>query len=127
MFSRSLAVSLAILVPLSTAFIELWISTVVFLAASALLLARFLTSSATTAKPLPAAPALAASTAALSASMLVWNAISSIVLIIFPISPDVWLISFIALIISSICSLVCSISEPRFATFWFAVFALSAF
>jgi len=35
---------------------------------------------------LPAEPALAASTAALSASILVWNAISSIAFIIFPIS-----------------------------------------
>ena len=39
--------------------------------ASALLLARLRTSSATTAKPLPAAPARAASTAAFSARMLV--------------------------------------------------------
>ena len=38
------------------------------------------TSSATTAKPIPASPARAASTAALSARMLVWNAISSTVL-----------------------------------------------
>ena len=39
--------------------------------------ARVRTSEATTAKPLPASPARAASTAALSASRLVWNAISS--------------------------------------------------
>jgi hypothetical protein len=45
--------------------------------------ARLRTSSATTAKPMPASPARAASTAAFSARMLVWNAISSIVLMIF--------------------------------------------
>ena len=39
------------------------------------------TSSATTAKPRPASPARAASTLALSASRLVWNAISSIVIV----------------------------------------------
>ncbi|WP_278245295.1 hypothetical protein [Clostridium sp. BL8] len=37
--------------------------------------ASFLTSSATTAKPLPCSPALAASMAAFSASKLVWPAI----------------------------------------------------
>src|SRR5664280_2872994 len=40
--------------------------------------ARLRTSEATTAKPRPASPARAASTAALSASRLVWRAISSI-------------------------------------------------
>ena len=45
--------------------------------------ARLRTSSATTAKPAPASPARAASTAALSARMFVWKAISSIVLMIF--------------------------------------------
>src|SRR5436305_6633032 len=39
--------------------------------------ARLRTSEATTAKPRPCSPARAASTAALSASRLVWNAISS--------------------------------------------------
>jgi len=58
----------------------------VFLAASAARMARFLTSSATTANPAPASPARAASTAALSASRLVWKAISSIVLMILEVS-----------------------------------------
>ena len=40
--------------------------------------ASFLTSSATTANPLPCSPALAASIAAFKASKLVWSAISSI-------------------------------------------------
>jgi len=62
------------------------ISSAVFFAASAALMARFLTSSATTANPAPASPALAASTAALSASKFVWKAISSMVLIIFDVS-----------------------------------------
>lgn len=60
MFPRDSAVLLTILVPFSTANIEFSISTAVFLAASADLAARFLTSSATTANPLPALPALAA-------------------------------------------------------------------
>ena len=57
-----------------------------FFAAPAALMARFLTSSATTANPAPASPALAASTAALSARRLVWKAISSMVLIILDVS-----------------------------------------
>ena len=44
-------------------------------AASADLAARFLTSCATTAKPLPASPAVAASTAALRERIFVWKAI----------------------------------------------------
>ena len=58
---------------------------VAFLAAPALLAASCLTSSATTAKPFPAAPARAASTEALRARRLVWNAISSMALAIFVI------------------------------------------
>ena len=46
-------------------------------------MARLLTSSATTANPAPASPALAASTAAFNASRFVWKAISSMVLTIF--------------------------------------------
>ncbi len=49
--------------------------------------ARLRTSSATTAKPMPASPARAASTAAFSARMFVWNAISSITRMIFAILP----------------------------------------
>src|SRR5574344_490312 len=48
-------------------------------AASALLLARFLTSLATTANPFPASPAVAASTAAFNDNIFVWNAILSII------------------------------------------------
>jgi hypothetical protein len=49
-------------------------------AASALRCARLRTSPATTAKPRPCSPARAASTAAFSARMLVWNAMPSITL-----------------------------------------------
>ncbi len=91
-----------------------------FLAASALLLAKFLTSSATTANPFPAEPALAASTAALRASIFVWKAISSIVLIIFPISLEDSLICDIASTISFICALLVSISVLTSITFLLA-------
>ena len=97
---RDSAVWFAISEPFSTASIVLLMSAAVFWEASADLEARFLTSSATTAKPFPASPARAASMAALSASMLVWNAISSMVLIISLISSVLWLISCIAASIS---------------------------
>ena len=96
------------------------------LAASATLPARFLTSSATTANPFPASPALAASTAALSASIFVWNEISSIALIIFSISPDVSPISCIAPSRPFICSLPDSTSFVAWAEFSAAFSALAA-
>ena len=90
------AVSLVIFAPLSTTFIVSKISVSVFFAASVDLLARSRTSLATTEKPLPAVPALAASTEAFNARIFVWKAISSMVLIIFPISLDLLLISEMA-------------------------------
>ncbi len=72
--------------PLRTALIVFSIRLLVFFAASDARIARFRTSSATTAKPAPASPARAASTAAFRASRFVWKAISSIVLMIFPVS-----------------------------------------
>ncbi len=57
--------------PSVTAEIELLINFLVALAASSDLEAKLLTSSATTAKPLPAEPALAASTAAFRAKILI--------------------------------------------------------
>ena len=54
-------------------------------AAWALRCASARTSPATTAKPRPCSPARAASTAALSARMLVWNAMLSMVAMICPI------------------------------------------
>ncbi|KOQ39653.1 hypothetical protein ABW39_25215, partial [Achromobacter xylosoxidans] len=63
------------------------------LAALALRCASERTSPATTAKPLPCSPARAASTAAFSASMLVWNAIPSMTPTISSIRPESWAIS----------------------------------
>ena len=78
-----LKTSLAIFLP-----IGFLLSLIIFISSvnSPVLSASILISLATTAKPLPAAPALAASTAALRARIFVWNAISSIVLLIFLIS-----------------------------------------
>ena len=124
---RDLAVSSAIRVPFSTAFNEFSIKAEVSFEASALLLARLRTSSATTAKPFPAVPARAASTAALRARILVWKAISSIVLIIFPISFEQLVISSIACIIWCIFSLLTFISVLMLPAFSLAFCALSAF
>ena len=76
------------------------ISPAVSFAACAERCARLRTSSATTANPIPASPARAASTAAFNARMLVWNAISSIALMVFAtllpdsliaaIEPTIW-------------------------------------
>jgi len=59
------------LLPFLIAVIVFSIRLLVFLAASAARMARFRTSSATTAKPAPASPALAASTAAFKANRFV--------------------------------------------------------
>ncbi|CAM2993484.1 hypothetical protein HEBU111660_08950 [Helicobacter burdigaliensis] len=66
--------------------------------------ASFLTSSATTANPLPCSPALAASIAALSASKLVCSAISFI-------TPTMFLISSACLVTSDVLSLTFCIEE----------------
>jgi len=57
---------------------------VISFVASAVFSASFLTSSATTANPLPASPALAASIAAFNARRFVCSATACIVLIISP-------------------------------------------
>ena len=67
----------AIVTPLSARDTACSIICEVSLAASALRCARLRTSSATTANPLPASPARAASTAAFKASRFVWKAMSS--------------------------------------------------
>ena len=69
--------------------------------------ARRRTSSATTAKPLPASPARAASIVALSASRFVWSAIPSMTLTILPTSCDRSLIDR---------NEVCSFSPPAWAS-----------
>ena len=112
--SIAAAVSSTILEPEFTCSMESWISSAVSFAASALLAARLLTSSATTAKPLPASPALAASTAAFRARMLVWNAISSMVLIILEILEE-------DLLIPCIATVICFIWEFPFLTSLIAV------
>jgi hypothetical protein len=68
---RDSAVWFAVFFPTSTLVTDFSIRTDDSFVASALLAARFLTSSATTANPLPCFPALAASTAALSAKRFV--------------------------------------------------------
>src|SRR3954470_4151216 len=67
--------TLVICAPISSVAFEVWV-------------ARFLTSAATTAKPLPASPARAASIVALSARRLVWSAMSLISATISPIFPQ---------------------------------------
>ena len=68
--------------PASTRSTDSPISSLISLAALALRWASVRTSPATTAKPRPCSPARAASTAALSARMLVWNAMPSITVMI---------------------------------------------
>ena len=71
-------------------------------AASADLAARLRTSSATTENPFPAFPARAASTAAFRARMLVWNAMSLMVLMMVPIWAEDWSIFLVAAVNCSI-------------------------
>ena len=80
-----LPASLTSFVPSPTWSTVLWMSSLISLAAAALRWASARTSAATTAKPRPCSPARAASTAALSARILVWNAIESMTLMISPI------------------------------------------
>ena len=72
-------------VPMATLAPEASIRVLISLAAAALRCARLRTSAATTAKPRPCSPARAASTAALSARMLVWKAMASMTPMISPI------------------------------------------
>ena len=83
------------MIPFSTAFTDVSTSCDDSFAASELCAAKTATWSATTAKPFPASPALAASMDAFKASRFVCADISFIVAIIFPISCDASLISFI--------------------------------
>ena len=81
------------------------ISPLISFAAAALRWDRLRTSLATTAKPRPCSPARAASTAALSDSRLVWNAISSI-------SPTMSAILRLEALISSIAATACAATSP---------------
>ena len=67
---------------------------------------RLRTSVATTAKPRPCSPARAASTAAFSARMLVWNAMESISCVISLMRPDAVWICFMVLATPSTASLL---------------------
>src|SRR5436309_13074431 len=80
------------------------------LAASALRCARLRTSPATTAKPRSCSPARAASTAAFSARMLVWNAMPSITPMMSAIWRDASLMPFI------VCTTCPTTSPPLTAT-----------
>jgi len=113
--------------PLRTALIVLSIRLLVFFAASEARMAKFRTSSATTAKPAPASPARAASTAALRARRLVWKAISSMVLMILPVSSLERVISATAAAMSIICSLTFPttiVASTVMALAWLALSAL---
>ena len=82
----SVSSAMAILLSITETVVS--ISSVVLPAAFADSLARFFTCSATTANPLPASPALAASIAAFRASRFVWDAMSSIASMIVPICSE---------------------------------------
>ena len=81
-------------------------SAAISLAAVALRCARLRTSLATTAKPRPSSPARAASTAAFSARMFVWNAIESM-------TPMISRMRLLESEISFIVTLVCSTHDHR--------------
>ena len=86
-------------------------------------MARFRTSSATTAKPLPALPARAASTAAFRARMLVWKAMSSMVLTILWISAERSLILWMTSVMFRILSLLSTRPSLTSREIWLAVCA----
>ena len=81
---------------MATAVTDSLMSVLISPAATAERWARLRTSAATTANPRPCSPARAASTAALSASRLVWKAISSITVMISAMRLDAPLIARIA-------------------------------
>ncbi|MNP60315.1 hypothetical protein D3C76_1553890 [compost metagenome] len=95
--------------PVATFSTEASIRLRISLAAVALRWASMRTSAATTANPRPCSPAPAASTAALSARMLVWKAMPSITLEISAI--------FLALawMVSIVVSMCCMASPPALA------------
>ena len=96
MASRAWPVRLTSCTPEPTWVVEAVIRPLISLAASAERWARARTSEATTAKPLPASPARAASTPAFRARRLVWKAISSITPMIWVIWPELCSISDMA-------------------------------
>ncbi|KAF1036243.1 MAG: hypothetical protein GAK35_04117 [Herbaspirillum frisingense] len=113
--------------PLPTRCTESSISALISLAACALRWANERTSEATTAKPRPCSPARAASTAALSARMLVWKAMPSIT----PMMSEI--LRELSVMPSMVCTTCPTTSPPRLAMSeallanWPAWRALSAF
>ena len=111
--------SSTIWLPRAAAWTALSISSLVALAAWSDCPARLRTSLETTAKPFPADPARAASTAAFRARMLVWKAMFSMVAIIRLICWEASVISFMAETIWSICPLLTFTCSPvRRAPSW---------
>ncbi|MNK97431.1 hypothetical protein D3C87_1177640 [compost metagenome] len=95
--------------PASTRSTDESISALISLAAPALRCASARTSPATTAKPRPCSPARAASTAALSARMLVWKAMPSITPMMSTIFCELVLMSLM------VCTTPRTTSPPRWA------------
>ena len=112
--------------PCSTWRVEAEIRVLICLAASAERPASARTSLATTAKPRPASPERAASTAAFKASRLVWKAISSMTVTIWLISRADFSMSLIARTASCISAPERSASERAVSTTVFACPAASA-
>ena len=114
-------------VPLSTRPTDSSISPLIWRAASALRCASVRTSLATTAKPRPCSPARAASTAALSARMFVWNAIPSITRMMSAILRELSLMPRIVSTTSRTIWPPCSATCEDPIASWLAWRALSAF
>ena len=113
--------------PFSICVSEASTSTRISFAAAALRCARLRTSPATTAKPRPFSPARAASTAAFSARIFVWNAIPSITEMMSTIFFELALIDAIVSTtwLTTAPPLTATCEAP--AASWFACFAFSAF
>ena len=120
------AVEWTVFIPTLTASVFFSTRPAVSLDASAVLDARRRTSPATTENPLPASPALAASTDAFRARILVWKAISSISLTIPVISRELFLISFMASSRLRICWSLLSRLHPTLSASLLDLTALSA-
>ncbi|MCW0423362.1 hypothetical protein NB713_001305 [Xanthomonas sacchari] len=113
--------------PCSTSCTESEIRALISLAAAAERCASVRTSEATTAKPRPCSPARAASTAALSARMLVWKAMPSITPMMSAMRADAALIEAMVATTSSTARPPFSATSPVLSTSWLAWRALSAF
>ena len=113
--------------PDSTFATESPIRPLISLAALALRCARLRTSVATTAKPRPCSPARAASTAAFSARMLVWNAMPSMTLMMSAIFFEDSAIDSMVFTTSPTTAPPFCATADALAASWLACFAFSAF